>query len=647
MIPARWLDAIPDDGVLAAFAFAFDPSPAAWDATFDLLDAVEKADPARANVAPLRLRLDLLTRAAGIRPDVDLWPLLAGVSAVFGADASGTVDGAIVRLHAKDEAAADRLASFTLRRIARAISGPARAGADEPAPLKVAGRAVAIERQGTDVAITWGRASLAPIAPGNQPRFGLRRDARDGKPSASPHSGPADSPRSPHRTPGRSSGAAISAIPALATPSTGRASRRWSAAPSNASPSTPRPTPRRPLLREVDPMRLVDLHVDWLLQYAGESTVFDPADFPDIALCIGQADGYLGATSAAIVACYRPEADWSRQADPWSALETLLTRIEAEFSGRVLRDPADLARWRDDPEGLAWAVIGVEGFDHLIRTEADLARLPDLLRRGVRLFQPTYTASGLLAGSSTPDDDRGLLDLGRRFLESLAELSEIGSRPIVDLAHLNPRASGDVLAWFESDPERPRRLIPVYSHGAIRHPGFDRPRALTPDNLARLRALGGVVGLTPAFYDSAEGFRRGIESVMALPFLGREGHEGVCIGTDFLGVDANPPGLGTAPEVVAWAGSTFPPDVAAALVHENARRLIERAIESQGLPAVESPLPSRSSRRSDSSSPGRLSSRRRPSRGSSSSRSIWSAVPLLPPPAATRRSTMIRSPGRI
>lgn len=156
-IPARWLDAIPDEGTLAAFAFALDPSPAAWDATFDLLDAVEKADPARANVAPLRLRLDLLARAAGIRLDADLWPLLIGVSAIVGADASGAVDGVIVRLHAKDEAAADRLASLTIKRVVRAIAGPTRGGADEAPPVKVSGRPVAIERRDADVAITWGR----------------------------------------------------------------------------------------------------------------------------------------------------------------------------------------------------------------------------------------------------------------------------------------------------------------------------------------------------------------------------------------------------------------------------------------------------------------------------------------------------------
>jgi membrane dipeptidase len=325
-------------------------------------------------------------------------------------------------------------------------------------------------------------------------------------------------------------------------------------------------------------MRLVDLHVDWLLQYAGESTVFDPADFPDLAQWVGQAEGYLGATSAAVVACYRTDADWARRADPWAALDELITRIEAEFPGRVLRDPADLARWRDDAEGLAWAVIGVEGFDYLIRSEADLARLSDFWRRGARLFQPTYTASSLLAGSSAPDDDRGLLELGHRFLEVLAELSDSTSRPIVDLAHLNSRASGDVLAWFEADAERTRRVIPVYSHGCLPHSGFDGPRAITAENLARLRALGGAVGLTPAFYGDGDEFRQAVESVMAVPFLGRTGHEGICFGTDLLGVDTTPPGMANAPEVVSWAEQTFPAEVAAALVHGNARLLIERAI---------------------------------------------------------------------
>jgi membrane dipeptidase len=332
----------------------------------------------------------------------------------------------------------------------------------------------------------------------------------------------------------------------------------------------------------MSPIRIIDLHTDWLLQYAGETTVYDSSLYPGVASRLGQAVGYLQATSAAIVSCFRREADWSAQPDPWAALDALITRIEAEFPGRVLRDPIDVTRWQDEPEGLAWALIGVEGFDSLIRDEADLDRLPDLLRRGVRLFQPTYTAGSLLAGSSVPGDDRGLLDLGRRFLERLAELSDpdCGPRPILDLAHLNPIAAADVLSWLDSDPERARRLLPVYSHGALRHDGFSTPRAITPDNLTRLRSLGGAIGfgVSPPFYSDPAQLQAGIEAAAALPFLGRPGFEGIAIGTDFLGVDQTLPNLANAEAVATWVEATFPAEASRAILVENGRRLIARSI---------------------------------------------------------------------
>lgn len=330
-------------------------------------------------------------------------------------------------------------------------------------------------------------------------------------------------------------------------------------------------------------MRLIDLHTDWLLQYAGESTLFDRAYYDRIADRFGQADGYLQTTSAAIVSCYRNADDWASQADPWAALGLMITRIEAEFSGRVLRDPADLARWRDDPDGLTWALIGIEGFDALIRSETDLSRLPDLWRRGVRLFQPSYTEAGLLAGSSIDGDDRGLTDLGRRFLDTLETFgsNRPGPRPIVDLAHLNPKAASEILDWFEADAKRTDRLMPVFSHGCPIHDGCRRiRRAISLDNLGRLRALGGAIGIgvSPPFYSDPNQIREGIEIAAGLPFAGRPGYEGIAIGTDFLGVRSTLPDLRNAEAVVAWVARTFPPDVASAIVSENARTLFVRAI---------------------------------------------------------------------
>lgn len=340
-------------------------------------------------------------------------------------------------------------------------------------------------------------------------------------------------------------------------------------------------------------LRLIDLHCDWLLQYVPDCNVFDPSFYPEIAGCagrpggagyFGQVDGYLTGASAAVLACYRRADDWASQADPWAALTALVTRVEAEFPGRILIGPDDHARWRDDADadGLCWAVVGIEGFDPLIRSPADLDRLPTLFARGVRLFQPVYGASSELAGSSQAGDDRGLADLGRLFLQALADLGSPGPgpRPILDLAHMNPRAMAEVLDWFEADAGRARLLLPVYSHGAPRHEAFESPRALTLDNLARLRRLGGTIGFCvgPPFFDSPDRLRAAIESAAALPFQGEPGFAGLAIGTDFLGIEKTLPGLANADEVVAWLGRTFEPDAARALIEGNARTLIERAV---------------------------------------------------------------------
>ncbi len=323
--------------------------------------------------------------------------------------------------------------------------------------------------------------------------------------------------------------------------------------------------------------RLIDLHCDWLLQYAGETTVFDPALYTGVEQRISQSAGYLQATSAAVLSCYRRAEDWARQPDPWKALGELITRLEAEFPGRLLIGPEDFGRWRNEPEGLCWGIIGVEGFDSLVREPHDLERLPALFDRGVRIFQPVYSENSALAGSSVRGDSRGLTDLGRAFLQQLADLPP-GPCAAIDIAHMNPTAASEVLDWFESNPSCSDRLIPIYSHGALSHDGFNTPRAITRENIARLRVLGGVIGLSvgPPFYQSKEAIKVDIEAVAELPYLGRAGFEGIAIGTDFLGVDQTLPGVNDVEAVVAWIQSAFPPQAAAAILSGNAAALMGR-----------------------------------------------------------------------
>jgi membrane dipeptidase len=325
-------------------------------------------------------------------------------------------------------------------------------------------------------------------------------------------------------------------------------------------------------------MRLIDLHTDWLLQYAGETTLYEAAHYASVPQRLAQAEGYLSATWAAIIACYRTADDWRAQLDPWAALAELITRIEAEFCGRLLIGPDDVRRWLDDEAGLCWGMIGIEGFDALISGPADLDRLQSLFERGVRLFQPLYTARNELGGSSVAGDERGLTELGFAFLETLADLGSGSLHSMFDLAHLNPQSAGDALGWFEADPARAAKVVPVYSHGALIHDGYTKPRAITLENLGRLRALGGVIGFSvgPPFYDSAETLRASIEAAAALPFQGRRGFEGIAIGTDFLGVDRTLPGLGNAHEVCTWLTQTFSAETATALAQENAKMLFRR-----------------------------------------------------------------------
>jgi membrane dipeptidase len=328
--------------------------------------------------------------------------------------------------------------------------------------------------------------------------------------------------------------------------------------------------------------RLVDLHTDWLLQYVPEMTLFDPAIYPRVAQRLNQAEGYLGTTWAAVLACYRSAAEWERRADPWAALIELVARIEAEFCGRVLMSPIDYQRWQDDTSGLAWGVIGVEGFDSTVRLSADLTRLHELFRRGARLFQPLYGGSNLLGGSAIVGDERGLTDLGLAFLATLQDIAadSAGPRPILDLAHMNPRTAGDVLSWFEADEDRIHAVIPVYSHGALWHERCPSPRAISRENLRRLRALGGVVGfgVSPPFYDTPETLKSSIEEAAALPFRGSAGYEGIAIGTDFLGVDQTAPGLRNAAEVVSWVSANFDAESAHALIQGNGQSLFARSV---------------------------------------------------------------------
>lgn len=145
-VDRAWLEGLPSEGVRAMFTLAIDPDPSSWDRAFATADRVERVDPARAGLAPLRTRLNLLALGAGVKLEADIRPHLIGITAcAFGDPARpGRVAGALVWLHLDDPSIAARLVQRATPRLAALVGDEALA------------RAVTLRSRGCDIAIAWG-----------------------------------------------------------------------------------------------------------------------------------------------------------------------------------------------------------------------------------------------------------------------------------------------------------------------------------------------------------------------------------------------------------------------------------------------------------------------------------------------------------
>ena len=124
-VDPSWLTWIPARDVMAVVSLAFEPGAAFWNSAFALADRVDRADPSRAQVAALRTRINLLTTAAGARPEVDLWPHLRGVTASLMGDPNqpGRPAGGLVVLHTDGAAGAKRIAIDVIPRLSALWTG--------------------------------------------------------------------------------------------------------------------------------------------------------------------------------------------------------------------------------------------------------------------------------------------------------------------------------------------------------------------------------------------------------------------------------------------------------------------------------------------------------------------------------------------
>ncbi len=316
-------------------------------------------------------------------------------------------------------------------------------------------------------------------------------------------------------------------------------------------------------------MRLIDLHIPWLRQYEGACTTLlgiehDPGP---IRRRLGQIEAYLQDTAAAIIPCGRHYGSIGPGPARWSALGAAFARIEAEFPGRILADPADFARWREDAQGMAWALPGLPGLDLFARDDSDRERLRSFYVRGLRVVRLHSGESQ----ESVPD-----LAPTLEFLASLHS-GEKGSRPALDLAGA-PMAQVDAaLDWFEADPARASRLIPCALGILPEQPEQSAPDAWPAARLARLRALSGMIGLaaTSPHLATPDHLRRSLDAIAEHPFDGRPGLEGIGIATRYLDDDP-PPDRRTVAALLKFLSQSLSPTDATTLAQWNPRQFLAR-----------------------------------------------------------------------
>jgi len=274
-------------------------------------------------------------------------------------------------------------------------------------------------------------------------------------------------------------------------------------------------------------------------------------------------------TILAIAERYPIRAWWSlRERARWQALKlrSAVDRSAARGDSalRLIRSQADvraLLGTRRAGRPVIGALLATEGLQPL---EGRLDNLDTLVADGFRVFGFTHFFDNEVGGSAHGVGKGGLTDFGRRVVARMDSASLV-----IDLAHASPALVDDVLALTH-------RPI-VVSHTGIQAtcPG---PRNLTDDQLRRIAAGGGLIGI--GYWDgaicepSASSFARAVVHAIQIA-----GEDHIALGSDFDGSTAEPfdaSGMGLVAAALLDAGLTE--EQARKVMGENALTFFERVL---------------------------------------------------------------------
>lgn len=165
-VDPSWLAWFPERETAGAAAVVLGPGAEFWNGLFHLVDVIDRANPARADLAPLRTRLNFLALTLGVRLEADLWPQLRGASLGLLIDegAPAKLGGAVLALHANDAQGARRIFDKVVRPLASSTGNdiplPGEGGGPAHRFGNVSGRQLEALENGSTVLVGWGRGTL-------------------------------------------------------------------------------------------------------------------------------------------------------------------------------------------------------------------------------------------------------------------------------------------------------------------------------------------------------------------------------------------------------------------------------------------------------------------------------------------------------
>jgi microsomal dipeptidase-like Zn-dependent dipeptidase len=270
--------------------------------------------------------------------------------------------------------------------------------------------------------------------------------------------------------------------------------------------------------------------------------------------------------TALVVLQGRPRRTWGslleRALDQAARLEQAARASGGGF--RLLRSRGDLDGFLADRVADPSLVAGLLAIEGLHALEGGLDHVDALFGAGFRMMGLAHFFDNEVAGSAHGAEKGGLTPLGR---EVIARMEALGIA--LDLAHASPRAVDEALALAQ----RPV----VVSHTGVQAtcPG---PRNLSDDQLRRIAAQGGVIGI--GFFPGAvcgedaasvaRAFRHARDVV---------GAAAIAFGSDWDGATTTPFDAAGIPRLTeALLGAGFTPEELRRVAGENALRVLRETL---------------------------------------------------------------------